>query len=597
MNDERLTDLLLEWEEARDQGKPVTPEQLCRDCPELLPRLKKKIAALEALNPLLQMRKPTRTSVAAESSQTGSELRLLLRDKLRLANTLFLLVLSLSLVLALVDETYKADLSWLDFLAMGAAVALVGVTQVVLQCRQDLSLRWLRLIETFIFGLGMLLLLWGQHSWLEKHWFETIPRPGQERKLMVIAADSLTMPWFFLMVLYGTFIPNTWRRCAVVVGLMWLMAIGLLVAHGLYNETLGRYMLRDTLLAMNIGLGIAAAIAIYGSHKINVLQTEAFEARKLGQYRLKQKLGSGGMGEVYLAEHQLLRRPCAIKLIRPERADDQRTLKRFEREVRAMATLTHPNTVEIYDYGHSEDGTFYYVMEYLPGLTLEEIVHRYGPLPPERVVYFLRQICGALHEAHTIGLVHRDIKPSNIIVCERGGVHDVAKLLDFGLVKALKDSNPPTRLTIEGAIAGTPLYMSPEQAAISRQLDQRSDLCSLGGVAYFLLTGRPPFVRDTTMQLFAAHISEPVEPLHILRPDVPEDLEAVVLRCLEKDPAKRYPDARSLERALAACGCAGAWTQDQAVQWWEACEAAHPPPDPLEATTQEHITREPKAVR
>ena len=184
----------------------------------------------------------------------------------------------------------------------------------------------------------------------------------------------------------------------------------------------------------------------------------------LGQYRLKQVLGFGGMGAVYLAEHVLLRRPCAIKLIRPDQAGDPRTLIRFEREVQATATLTHSNTVEIFDYGHAEDGTFYYVMEYLPGMNLEDLVEQHGPMPPERAVHLLRQVCQALREAHGIGLIHRDIKPSNIFACERGKVYDVAKLLDFGLVKGFGLAGDDAKLTREGAFTGSPAFMSPEQA-------------------------------------------------------------------------------------------------------------------------------------
>jgi serine/threonine-protein kinase len=274
------------------------------------------------------------------------------------------------------------------------------------------------------------------------------------------------------------------------------------------------------------------------------------------------------MGEVYLAEHMLLRRPCALKLIRPEQAGNPANLSRFEREVRASATLTHPNTIEIYDYGHTADGTFYYVMEYLPGLSLEELVTRQGPLPPARAVHFLRQVCGALREAHSIGLIHRDIKPSNIFATERGGVLDVAKLLDFGLVQSVEFDSRQAKLTVQGTILGSPPYMSPEQAAGKTDLDARTDIYSLGAVAYFLLTGQPPFVRDTAMQVLLAHVYEPAPPLSELRPDVPADLQAVVLRCLEKDPAKRFPDAASLEKALAACECAGRWTEEMAAAAW-----------------------------
>jgi serine/threonine-protein kinase len=318
---------------------------------------------------------------------------------------------------------------------------------------------------------------------------------------------------------------------------------------------------------MTIWLAIAAAIAVYGSHKINVLRHEAFEARQLGQYVLKQRLGEGGMGEVYLAEHQLLRRPCAVKLIHAECLGDSQALARFEREVKATASLSHWNTVEIFDYGHTEDGTFYYVMEYLPGLDLEDMVDRHGQLTPERVIHLLRQVCAALHEAHARGLIHRDIKPGNIIACERGQVYDVAKLLDFGLVRTAETAAPSGRLTEYGRVMGTPLYMSPEQAR-GWPADARSDLYSLGAVAYFLLTGRPPFVRESSMDVLAAHLVDAVAPLATLRPDVPEDLQAVVLRCLAKAPAERFPDVDSLDKALAECRDAGRWTQAVAAAWW-----------------------------
>jgi serine/threonine-protein kinase len=302
----------------------------------------------------------------------------------------------------------------------------------------------------------------------------------------------------------------------------------------------------------------------------------------MGHYRLKKKLGAGGMGEVYLAEHLLLRRPCAIKMIRPEQAGDPKLLKRFEREVRTMATLTHANTVEIYDYGHAQCGSFYYVMEYLPGWSLEELVARHGPLPAARVVHLLRQVCGALREAHSIGLVHRDIKASNLIVCERGKVYDVAKLLDFGLVKHHTIEGNDTRLTQQGVLSGTPAYMSPEQAMGLSDVDARSDIYSLGAVAYYLLTGAVPFERATTMQVLTAHARDPVRPLTQVNTDVPADLEQVILRCLEKEPDRRYQDAESLEQALAACASAGRWSQEQARAWGEKNEIPSDAEDGLE---------------
>jgi serine/threonine-protein kinase len=286
------------------------------------------------------------------------------------------------------------------------------------------------------------------------------------------------------------------------------------------------------------------------------------------------------MGEVYLAEHLLLRRPCAVKLIRPEQAGDPTNLQRFEREVQAMATLTHWNTVEIFDYGHADDGTFYYVMEYLPGRNLEQLVNRYGPLPPARAIHLLRQVCGALHEAHNVGLLHRDIKPSNVIACERGRIHDVAKLLDFGLVHAEGPDGLDVTLSQEGSIRGTPSYMSPEQAGGGLAIDPRTDIYSLGAVAYFLLTGRPPFVRETAMQTLAAHMHLTPAPPTALRPGLPDDLVAVVLRCLAKDPADRPPSAEALEEALASCRDAGGWTERDAQRWWRDRDASDPPPVP-----------------
>jgi serine/threonine-protein kinase len=387
-------------------------------------------------------------------------------------------------------------------------------------------------------------------------------------------AYAISLPWVFIILLYGIFIPNTWRRCAAVVGSAAVIPLLISITTGLSADATRGHGPVLFLVPMTVWLALAAAFAIYGSHRIEILREEASAARKLGQYVLKQRLGSGGMGEVYLAEHILLRRPCAVKLIRPDRTTDAHSLLRFKREVQATATLTHPNTVQIFDYGHAEDGTFYYAMEYLPGLNLEELVRRYGPLPPERAVHLLRQVCGALHEAHAAGLIHRDLKPSNIITCERGGLHDMAKLLDFGLVRSHGADGGAAHLTQEGAIAGTPAYMSPEQADGKKDLDARSDIYSLGAVAYFLLTGQPPFMRPTPLQTIIAHMCDPPTPLDQLRGDVPADLLAVVLRCLEKDPARRLPNARSLAQALAACHAAGLWTEERAAGWKQGQTAA-----------------------
>src|SRR6185503_720564 len=219
-----------------------------------------------------------------------------------------------------------------------------------------------------------------------------------------------------------------------------------------------------------------------------------------------------------------------------EKAGDPKVLARFEREVQATAKLSHWNTVDIYDYGRADDGTFYYVMEFLPGMNLSELVRRYGPMPPSRALHLARQACDGLQEAHDLGIMHRDIKPANIFAAVRGGVFDVAKILDFGLAKPLAEV-AGAQLTQEGTITGSPYYMSPEQAIGDREPDARSDIYALGGVLYFLLTGRPPFDDENPMKVLIAHAHEPPPPPSQFIPDLPDDLELVVMRCLQKSPA------------------------------------------------------------
>jgi serine/threonine-protein kinase len=450
---------------------------------------------------------------------------------------------------------------------MSLYVLLVGQTGTLaglLRSSRPLSLPRLRRIEVILFAGAALLftrMLFQFYYW---EWLSRV-RDDDWLALMTLSR-GMSFGWFVLIVGYGLFIPNTWRRCAAVVGALAVWPVLLNAALALPDRPLET---RLTFVAQSaLDVGLAVALAIYGAHRIETLREQAAQARKLGQYQLKRRLGAGGMGEVWLAEHVLLRRPCAMKLIRPERAGDPQFVRRFEREVRATAALSHPNTVEVFDYGQTDDGAFYYAMEYLTGLTLQELVERHGPLPPERAVHLLRQVCGALQEAHGVGLVHRDVKPGNVLACRRGGLCDVAKLLDFGLVRARGLGEPGQSLTQEGMIAGTPAYLSPEQAAGKADLDGRSDLYSLGALAYFLLTGRPPFVRDTAVRTMAAHLDEAVVAPDRHRPDLPADLQAVVLRCLEKDPARRDQSADDLEAALAGCGCAGGWTRERAAAWW-----------------------------
>jgi serine/threonine-protein kinase len=273
------------------------------------------------------------------------------------------------------------------------------------------------------------------------------------------------------------------------------------------------------------------------------------------------------MGRVYRARHALLRRDTAIKLLLPERVGEA-ALLRYEREVQATAQLTHPNTVAVYDYGRTPEGIFYYAMEHLDGGDLDDLVSYASALPPGRVVFILEQVCRALHEAHLAGLVHRDVKPGNVIVCERGGESDVAKVLDFGLVKAI-DATDVSAGAAEAGLTGTPLYMAPESITVPGDVDARSDLYAVGAVAYFLLTGGPPFRGATVVEICAHHVhSVPERPSVRLGGPVPGDLEEVVLRCLAKSPTDRFADAATLGEALRGCMEAPRWSQVDARAWW-----------------------------
>jgi serine/threonine-protein kinase len=501
--------------------------------------------------------------------QVAGEIQRLLRNRLRIILVIILAFYTIQVVrsvLALLQWVAAPPVEWSSLSFYGLIEATAAVLAGVLWSRRPLSLRTLRAMEVVIF---LLLIAFG--AWL----LQEELRSARVRQYIAagdlgvaLVARTHALNWFALIVLYGAFIPNTWRRCAAVTGVMALTPLVVSAAVGLSDDLLRSRLLPGYLADVSVWMATAVAVAVYGSYRIEALRQEAREARKLGQYRLKRRLGAGGMGEVYLAEHVLLRRPCALKLIRPERAGDPKNLARFEREVRATAALTHPNTVEIYDYGRAGDGTFYYVMEYLPGLTLERLVQGYGPLPPGRAVHVLRQLCGALREAHAAGLIHRDIKPGNVMLCERGGLHDTVKLLDFGLVLPQGGTTADERLTQEGAVAGTPAYMSPEQAGGREDLGPRSDIYSLGALAYFLLTGRPPFAGRSPVQVLAAHLYERPEPVTRDRPEVPADLNAVVLRCLAKEPAERFDDVEALESALANCQSAGQWSATDAAAWW-----------------------------
>jgi serine/threonine-protein kinase len=303
---------------------------------------------------------------------------------------------------------------------------------------------------------------------------------------------------------------------------------------------------------------LAVALATLASWITFRLREAAAVARRLGQYRVEEKLGEGAMGTVYRATHHMLRRPTAVKVLRPELAGEE-TVARFEREVRQTALLEHPNTIRIYDYGRTPGGDFYYAMELLDGEDLERILADTGPLPPARVLHILRQVCSSLHEAHAAGLVHRDVKLGNIVLCRRAGLHDVAKVLDFGLVKDLRNNS--ANVTQAGMLCGTPETIAPEVLR-GESPTARSDLYAIGIAGYQLLTGELPYEARTAAELIAAHLS--AEPRAI-----DGDLGALLARCMAKNPEERPASAAELRDLLGPSD----WTEADAAAWWRSYRA------------------------
>jgi serine/threonine-protein kinase len=320
---------------------------------------------------------------------------------------------------------------------------------------------------------------------------------------------------------------------------------------------------------------LCALIAPIISHIITGLGREVKKARAMGSYELESKIGSGGMGEVWRANHRFLARPAAIKLIRPEvlgamtKQQREVLVERFRREAQAAAMLRSPHTIHLYDFGVTSDGTFYYVMELLDGMDLQTLVTKHGPLPPSRAIFLLQQACESLAEAHGRGLVHRDIKPANIQVCRMGEYCDWVKVLDFGLVKTVGGDGVEPGLTAPNMLSGTPAYLSPE-SALGEAVDHRSDIYALGCVAYWMLTGRYVFSGESALQIVARHTSaQPTAPSRHSKFDIPPKLDELVLGCLKKKPSDRPGTVRELGDWLGECQVETAWTSANARTWWE----------------------------
>lgn len=373
-----------------------------------------------------------------------------------------------------------------------------------------------------------------------------------------------------LILIHPLIVPTTPRKTLIASLLAASMdPLGLFVAHQRGLALPGLPLLVWAYLPNYV----CAAIAVLPSAIITRLSRQVSHARQMGSYRLADRIGAGGMGEVWRAHHRLLARPAAIKLIRPGRDDGgsaASAIARFRREAQAAASLRSPHSIQLYDFGVARDGRFYIVMELLDGIDLETLIRRFGPQPPARVVHLLRQACESLAEAHAVGLMHRDIKPANLHLGRLGLEYDFLKVLDFGLAKqAHRESTAQTLLTAPEATTGTPAYLPPELAS-GEPADGRVDLYSLGCVGYFLLTGRLVFEGQNALQMILKHLqNEPEAPSVRSGLPIPPALDQVILWCLAKDPAARPASARVLADALSRVELNDAWTDDHARAWWD----------------------------
>ena len=388
------------------------------------------------------------------------------------------------------------------------------------------------------------------------------------------------------VMLRAILVPSRPGRTLLITALMYAPTVAICIARhhptdllpGLTPGYQRLHLILNTVLwgALGTTLATVTSRVIYG------LRRQVAEISELGQYVLEERIGRGGMGEVWRARHRLLIRPAAIKLIRGQlltaiSGDPEVLRRRFEREARATAALRSPHTVQLYDFGVTDDGTLYYVMELLEGIDLDTLVKRYGPLPAERAIHILRQICSSLADAHANGMVHRDVKPANVVVSRTGTTFDFAKVLDFGLVKlesAHRSDKDAVDLTAAGTAGGTPGFIAPEVVLGAADSNHRVDLYSLGCVAYWLLTGQLVFEGEGVMQVMFDHVNKQAErPSLRVELPIPPELEDLVMTCLEKDPGRRPPSAEALSGQLGSVPLAAAWTAERAEQWW----AAHRP--------------------
>jgi eukaryotic-like serine/threonine-protein kinase len=449
----------------------------------------------------------------------------------------------------------------------------------------------------FISTFGIIQAAWGWETEIAKGMRELVVIGGANpdtflarlKEHHIALVNSGDVPWVGVWILMVPLILPLSPRQTVIGSLLSASILPIyfaasLLAHGI-PPVIDWWVWRF-IADLSVPVFICAGIAIVGSRVLYGLTRQLSDARRMGSYQLEEKLGDGGMGEVWKARHRLLARPAAIKLIRPDALGSsdpevvRTALVRFEREAQATSMLGSPHTIEIYDFGTTEDGSFYYVMELLDGLDLRTLIERYGPIPPNRAVHLLAQACHSLADAHESGLIHRDIKPANIFACRRGREEDFVKVLDFGLVKHADSKAVDVQLTTVGTTTGTPAFMAPEAVYEAERMDARSDLYALGCVGYWLVTGRLVFEHETPIQTLLSHLNDtPAPPSSVATQPIPEEFDRAIMDCLAKDPARRPASAEALGKRLQrSLGAMEPWTVDDARAWWTRVRQTLPDP-------------------
>jgi|GEM_PF-2605082 len=478
----------------------------------------------------------------------------------------------------------------LQFFGVGAGVSLIACfidyfifagQNPHLFSKMDNFIHPLLLIHPFSFFLGFLIVT--MRSW-SSMFLQIIDLGVSFFNILVMTLiffvisplHFLLFPYLLLLFLHAVLIPcKLWVQTVLAIAVAIAYLLGQILSY-FYLSEVQRLLLmeggskafwRDLVLCF-VEIDILAGLSVLVTQTFYRSAQQLSKAQRLGNYIIEKELGTGGMGKVYTASHQFLCRPAALKVMENHKEDLQTCITRFEREVKLSATLTHPNTITIFDYGFSSDQVFYYAMELLEGYDLNKMVEKFGPLPPERVVYILLQVCGALAEAHGVGVIHRDLKPSNIFLSCRGGLYDFVKVLDFGLAKEMgvEAHGDITQKTI---ILGTPRYLAPECVYDKDKIDPRSDIYTLGCVAYWLLTGHPPFDASFDAEIIRQHlILSPRKPSEAASHAIPRELEQRVMKCLEKKQEDRYQSISELAEDLGRLSFEKPWSQNRAREWW-----------------------------